>query len=187
MDDMAGRLTPSSPPPQKAGQSLVSRIVFHVACLLPLLAAAAAIALDALSAPGPALVIAAFIAYGRLAAFASGSRGAEEAIFMLECLPFAAFASAQGCSLPPVAALILTASMAAAASGLASLEDLLLPSYRGFALALAFCALIVGMALALTGLEGKFAAGGWGPEAGLAGAGLLLTLATRYVASRRKR
>lgn len=162
----------------------MKRAVLRAAFLIPLLAAVAASGEGSLSGLPPALVAAAFIAYGRLASLAMGKRGEEEAILMLECLPFAAFACFQGSSLGLFECLALTAAMAALAAGLASLEDLVAPAYRGFALALGFCAFLAAPALALAALGGAASSASL---TALGAAGLLLALLTRYAASRRGR
>jgi hypothetical protein len=198
MDDMAGRLKKRNVPLPRARQSAtpapgrhgpVIRALLHVAGLLPLLMASALIVPGSLSALPPALVMAIMITYGRLLAFVSGKRGREEAIAMLECLPFAVFACARGTPLDVLPGLTLAASLAAVAAGLASLEDLLVPTYRGFALALGFSAILVGIALVLGNLEGAVPdpAGPGTVRAIFAATGLLVALGTRYAASRRKR
>jgi len=173
-----------------ASRPLALLAVLHLAALIPLLAAIALIGPRALAALPPVLLTGACLAYGRLAAFFSGQRGASEAAWMAECLPFAAYACLQGGSLDLASCLVLLASMAAMAAGLVSLEDLLLPRYRGFALALAFCAVLVGLALSLASMVAADPADPGRRLAipAIAGtSGLLLAFVTRYAASRRGR
>lgn len=175
---------------RNVGRSWAFSAVLHLAALVPLLAAIALVGPQALAALPPALLTGACLAYGRLAAFFSGQRGAAEAAWMAECLPFAAYACLQGSSLDVQSCLVLLASMTAMAAGLVSLEDLLVPRYRGFALAFGFCALLLGLALSLASMS---AADSIDPGRRLAipaiagTSGLLLAFITRYAASRRRR
>jgi len=164
--------------------------VLHMAALLPLLAAIALIGPQALAALPPVLLASACLSYGRLAAFFSGERGAREAAWMAECLPFAAYACLQGTSLDVGSCLILLASMTALAAGLVSLEDLVFPRYRGFALALGFCAVLAGVALSLAWMITADSSDPSRQPAipSIAGTlGLLLAFITRYAATRRRR
>lgn len=173
-----------------ASRPLALSALLHMTALIPLLAAITLIGPQALAALPPVLVTGVCLAYGRLAAFFSGRRGAAEAAWMAECLPFAAYACLQGSSLDIGSCLFLLASMTAMAAGLVSLEDLLFPRYRGFALALGFCAVLVGLALSLAV---AFTADPADPGRRLAipsiagTSGLLLALTTRYAATRRRR
>lgn len=164
--------------------------LLHTAALIPLLAAIALIGPQALVALPPVLVTSACLAYGRLVAFVSGKRGAGEAAWIAECLPFAAYACLQGSSLGIGSCLVPLASMAAMAAGLVSLEDLLFPRYRGFALALGFCAVLAGLALSLTWMITVDPADTGRQLAipAIAGtSGLLIAFITRYAAIRRRR
>lgn len=174
----------------EASRSVAFQALLHALALLPLLAAIALIGPQALAALPPVLMIGACLAYGRLVAFVVGKRGADEAAWMAECLPFAAFSCLQGASLDTGPCLLLLASMTSMAAGLVSLEDLFFPRYRGFALALGFCSVLVGLALSLFGLttSGPADSGRLFAVPAMAGmAGLLLAFITRYAASRRRR
>jgi hypothetical protein len=172
------------------GRSTTLSVLLHALGLLPLLVFIALIGPQTLAALPPVLVTSVCLVYGRIVAFVSGKRGAGEAGWMAECLPFAAFACLQGTSLDIGYCLVLLTAIALMACGLVSLEDLLFPRYRGFALALGFCTVLMGLALSLGGMMTSES-----PDrtrqlvipviAGMAG--LLLALSARYMASRRRR
>lgn len=164
--------------------------MLHALALLPLLAVIALIGPQAIAALHPVLVTGACLIYGRLVAFVSGKRGAGEAEWMAECLPFAAFACLQGSSLDIESCLVLLTAMTAMTTGLVSLEDLLFPRYRGFALAFGFCSVLAGLALSLMEMMISSPAdpGKQLVVQAIAGtAGILLALVTRYAASRKRR
>lgn len=154
----------------------VTRLLGRLALFLIPMAAAAATAPSALEAIGPAYIMAAFLAFGRLAAFASGERGASEALLMAESLPFAAFCAAWGASLGMGETLAWTLAAGAGAAALASLEDLAFPRNRGFALVALFWTLLGALAWLATA-TGPF---------GLAAAATVTAGLTRYAASRRR-
>jgi len=198
MDVMAARMSILPLPPEQAGgpgsraasRPMALSALLHMAALVPLLAAIALIGPQALAALPPVLLACACLAYGRLAAFFSGKRGAGEASWMAECLPFAAYACLQGTSLDVGSCLVLLASTAAMAAGLVSLEGLLFPRYRGFALALGYCAVLAGLALSLawTITADSSDPGRQLAIPAIAGtSGLLLAFITRYAATRRRR
>ena len=191
---MSIRLLPLEPEKNAGGKdasrTLPLSAVLHMTALIPLLAAIALVAPQALAALPPVLVTSACLAYGRLLAFVSAERGAEEAAWMAECLPFAAFTCLQGSSLDVESCLVLLFSMAAMTAGLVSFENLIFPRYRGFALALGFCIVLSGLALFLTAMMTLDSANPGRQLAlpAIAGtAGLLLAFITRYAASRRRR
>lgn len=175
---------------KEAPRPMILSALLHAAALLPLLAAIALIDPQALTALPPVLVTSTCLVYGRLAAFVSGKRGAGEATWMAECLPFAAFACLQGALLDTESCLILLAAMGAMTAGLVSLEDLLFPRYKGFALAFCFCGVLTGLGLILMGLmPSKLADAGrsLAVPAMVGAGGLLLAFVTRYASTRRRK
>ena len=196
---MAGRMNihavPEVPGRETDGRNeghrtMAMSALLHALGLLPLLAVIALIGPQTLAALSPVLVTSVCLVYGRLVAFVSGKRGVGEAKWMVECLPFAAFACLQDASLDIGSCLVVLTAITALATGLVSLEDLLFPRYKGFALALGFCAVLMGLALSLGGTMTAGSAGRGQQLAvpAIAGAaGLLLAFMTRYMASRRRR